>query len=303
MANKGINKVNVKSLGFEYYEVHGANLSPRQPPETTKILEPGIYDIKNDDRNNLYFCPQSAITDDLVDLPNTVSERIIKEVRQFWSGETRAKFDRYNLIYKRGILLHGKQGTGKTCTIVRVMQEHIKDGGIVIFNPHPLHLYHGMMQVREIQPNMRSLVVFEEFENRCHDSNFKSLLDGEIQIDNVVYLATTNYIDRVPNTFKNRPSRFATVLEQGMPDDDARLTYLKSKLAQDDQVDLDGWVSITKGMVIDQLKDMIVSVCCFGLTLQEAAAKINTMEKVEVDEDGEEHLVSVPTVSFKLGGN
>jgi hypothetical protein len=274
----GVNRVNNHPDGFKHFEIHGANYSPRRPALTTQELPPGLYHIAKDDGGNLYYVPMSTVSDSLIKLPDTVSEAVVKEIREFWKAETKKKFDQYNLIYKRGILLHGKQGTGKTCTIIRIIEDVIADGGIAIFNTAPQLLYHGVRRLREIQPNMRIVAVFEEFDNYCNDSDYKSLLDGELQIENIVYVATTNYIDEIPNTFKNRPSRFARVLEVGPPSEEARKIYLENRLLPQDQTSMNEWIAITKGMVLDQIKDLIVSVCCFGMPLTEAAAKICLMD-------------------------
>lgn len=272
-----INKLNQKPQGFaHYYEKDGA-FSPRKRVKIEQEITPGIYQLSVDQMGNIFFFPQAATSDQLVTLPNTVTDKVTKEVIQFWQDDTKKKFDEYGLVHKRGILLYGSPGTGKTCTIIKVMENLVKAGGVVLFNPDPNLLQHAIPQIREIQPDLKILVIFEEFDRLVNRPDFLSLLDGESQVDNIVYIATTNYIQRIPDRIKNRPSRFASVLEIGAPNADARLVYLTAKLKNITEKELKYWVKITNGMVIDQMKDLIVSVCCFGLSLKEAADKINKM--------------------------
>jgi SpoVK/Ycf46/Vps4 family AAA+-type ATPase len=121
------------------------------------------------------------------------------------------------------------------------------------------------------------------------------LLDGETQVGNVVYLATTNYLSKIPSRIKNRPSRFARVIEVGQPNEEARRMYLTAKLQEDDLKYLEPMVQATDGFVIDQLKDLVISVCCFGQPISEAVMKIQEMnaDSMGIDDYNEEQAQEV----------
>lgn len=281
----------IGTTGYAHYMTDGKNYVPSRNDGMVPTLPPAIYQVDQLQNGELIFRPQPAASDKLINLPNTASDLVLAEINQFWEAKTKEKFDRYGLVYKRGVLLYGDPGTGKTCTIAQVMDKVVNEGGIVLFNPHPQLVVLAAERIREIQPGMKMLIVWEEFDNLVNQSSFLSLLDGQLQLDNVLYIATTNYIDRIPVRVRNRPSRFATVIEIGKPDADTRLAYLKYKLLPEDQQDLNKWVEVSNGMVIDQIKDLIVSVCCFDRSLDEAAKKIHEMNEIvssEEDEDEEE---------------
>lgn len=280
-----INKVN---QGFKHYFESNGTYSPRKAIHTEDKIRPGIYMIQADNEGNIYLTPKSTKTDNLLVLPDTVGERVYQEALKFWEGNTRSRFEKYGLVYKRGILMHGRPGTGKTCTIARLMERVVAEGGIVFFNAAATYISHAAAQVREIQPDIRIMCVFEDFEGQCIDSNFLALLDGELQMDNVVMVATTNYIERVPERIRNRPSRFATVIEVGAPSKEAREVYFKAKLPEFTQPMIDIWVSVTAGMVIDQMKDMIVSVLCFDQTIEEAYTKIASMGVISAKDSSDD---------------
>jgi SpoVK/Ycf46/Vps4 family AAA+-type ATPase len=84
--------------------------------------------------------------------------------------------------------------------------------------------------IREVQDNPIILIA-DEFERyaRDYESEMKNFLDGIDSIENTLFLAATNYIDKVPETLKNRPSRFRIVSEiKGIEDKETMKSIIKS---------------------------------------------------------------------------
>ena len=106
-----------------------------------------------------------------------------------------------------------------------------------------------------------------------------AMLDGEHQTDNVVYIATTNYPERLDARFINRPSRFDEIIKIGMPRAAARQYYLAATDARllNDEAELIKWVSKTDGFSIAHLKELIISVECFGKSFEVAHGRLRTM--------------------------
>lgn len=284
-----MNILNKLKLGVTHYEKIGKRFFFGMPSESFPKLDAGIYTIGVDKNGSVYLDPMSAMTDTLIRLPDFTSEKVIKEVEKFWLPETKAKFEKRALVYKRGIILHGIPGVGKSACIAQIMEAEVNNGGIVFFAPTPNMLHYVMKCIREIEDkNIRCLVVWEEFDELLShgESEYLSLLDGEMQIDNVVYLATTNYLDRIPARFKNRPSRFASIIEVGLPNEATRRAYLENKIYPEDQINLDEWVKATEGLTIDHIKDLIISVLCLDIPLTEAVDRLKQFE-YNKDEDSE----------------
>jgi len=170
-----------------------------------------------------------SVHDDLVDLPSAEYRQVLSEIDTFLDPKTEIKYNDMGFVYKRGVLLHGKPGTGKTCIINKVVQKVVKNKkGIVLFNPDVHELSIILDSVSRTNPDSFIMVIFEEFETLGDSSTLLSLLDGEIQKDKVIYLATTNYFERLPERLI-RPGRFASLIEVKAPDRKCRRVYLKSK--------------------------------------------------------------------------
>src|SRR5205085_931695 len=96
------------------------------------------------------------------------------------------------------------------------------------------------------------------------ESEILNILDGINSIDNVVYLATTNYPDKLLGRVTNRPSRFDRVFELKNPDSGVRKVYLenlvnrhKDKVEED--INIDKWVGDTATLSIAHLKELFIS--------------------------------------------
>jgi len=220
-------------------------------------LPPGIYTPHIDiNRVVFWFEEAKALSDEILDLPSPEYEQVTQELQLFLQNEIRELFKKYGYLYKRSALLHGSPGTGKTIIVQRVMRDVVALGGIVIYVDDPRLLGVAYKVIDDISPNVLTMVVFEEFDRMAarYEATLLSLLDGEIQKENVIYMATTNYIDKVPLRLR-RPGRFASVVEVKYPIAAARMAYYMAKLknramAKDLAVQ-------SKGLSIDEMKEVI----------------------------------------------
>lgn len=275
------------------YIITGDTYFPTIQNERSGHLPTGVYETGVTIEGAPYLTPIKIMTDEIVDIPDYAINDIVEDIDLFWSDQVTAKFREYKLTPSRGILAEGEPGTGKTIALAKTAKMVMeKYNAIVLFNPDVSHLKSFLRLIKEIETDRKILVMFEEFDStlRGDESTLLSLLDGEIKVENVVYLATTNYISRIPARIKNRPSRFAKIIHFGIPTKDAREAFLKAKLHDSDIKLLPALLDSSDGFVLDQLKDLIISVACFGYDISESVRKINTMkeEAQGVDDYNEE---------------
>jgi len=146
------------------------------------------------------------------------NDMILKTVDNFFKKGIKDSVEQMGFIHKLGILMYGKQGTGKTAIMNSVSKKMIDScDAIVIFCNSYQTLQGGISlakKVRLIQDNPIFFIA-DEFDIYVRDleSDLKNLLDGKDSVSNSLFLAATNYFDRIPDTLKKRPSRFKLVVE------------------------------------------------------------------------------------------
>jgi SpoVK/Ycf46/Vps4 family AAA+-type ATPase len=259
-------------------------------PEDAHILdkiEPGIYDIGFD--NRLYLDKLSFTTTDLLNLPDSNTDKVLVDIDNFWKKEK--LFKEYSFPYKRGILLYGPAGCGKSSTIALVSKKVIENKGIVLFFKR-IGLFSGMLQViRNYYPTMPIVAIMEDLDQLLYENNVSevlNLLDGiENTSHNVVYLATTNRIEALQQNIKNRPSRFDKKILFDFPNLESRKLYLKhisdlNKSKRKKKIDLDLWAKQSEGFSFAHLKELFISVILFGNNFKDVIKELTTMSSDEL---------------------
>ena len=254
--------------------------------KTAAKLGPGVYSIASIN-NQWTFIPHTIVTDNLLRLPDSKSEYVIKEIEHFWTLKTR--FKDFGYTHKRGFLLWGPPGSGKTATVAMVIKNMVDRNGVVFLADMPPAVITTMLRrFRSIEPERPALVILEDIDayvKEHGESNVLSILDGENSIANVVYIATTNYPEHLDPRVINRPSRFDLIMFIDMPNAPARKLYLESRDTGLSPAEIDRWVKDTDGFSIAHLKEVIVGVCLFGKPVADEIKRLRSMMKTRVSSD------------------
>lgn len=175
--------------------------------------------------------PRTARED--VVLPETVLRRVERHTVDVRTHRDALRQAGQHL--KRGLLLHGPPGTGKTHTMRYVVQQ--MDGcTVLILSGMSLHLVGSVTALaRDLQP---AVVVLEDVDLVAHERAFGpgsnpvlftllDTMDGAAADADLLFLLTTNRADLLEPALAARPGRVDVAVEIGLPDDDARRRLLE----------------------------------------------------------------------------
>ena len=253
-------------------------------------LPPAIYKVQPR-REGYFFVQVQDASDDLMRSSSSVVTEAVSEIDKFWGK--RDFFREHGFPFCRGILLHGPQGSGKSCTARMIIKDVVARGGIAIIVDNIYNFSNGMPIFRSQQPETPVVAVIEDIERLTADYDYENellqVLDGIGGFDGVVYLATTNFINKLAARIKNRPSRFDRKFLVGYPTVEGRLEYLKFLAGKTGlNYPLDDWARDSEGLSYAHLKELFVSVACFDLDYKESIERLKKMGLDKEDEDDED---------------
>lgn len=201
-------------------------------------VKPGIWTIQKV-MGKLSLVPTTFVKDDI--LSSFVhTKNITDKIDCFFN-----KLDIYKKygieIPKRGILLYGPAGTGKTTVLNKVAQQYQTDSktAIIVWTTDKFEAFEVKDFVKSfsyVDGVEKLILIVEDIggieidQTRLRsDSSLLSLLDNQEKTFKipVLILATTNFPEAFLGNLTNRPQRFDDKIEVGYPDGEQRKELLK----------------------------------------------------------------------------
>lgn len=238
---------------------------------------------------NFYNAVVAAKEEDIV-LPADIVEQLFRDTQAFFSS---AKlYHDLQVTWKRGILLLGPPGNGKTNTI-RILLQKCK--GIPALYVQSANTNQGaemgmhaiFAKARQSAPCILILEDVETLVSGDARSFMLNQLDGIESNDGILVIATANDVSKLDAAILQRPSRFDAKYMFHLPDEDLRRRFaanwfgrkvgmdrlvFDSEKAEDFEALLDVVAASTEGWSFAFLKELFMS---YLLGIAAAAVKAN----------------------------
>lgn len=253
------------------------------------VLEPGVYKPGFDNNKGVHLEKIKVVTDKLVVLPDAPMKMVLDEIDAF--RRLKDEFTKRSILYKRGILLHGSQGCGKSSLIALLQKRFIDEGHVVILVDEPGFLVDSIRMIRQREPERMILCIIEDIDSMIDhhgESEILQVLDGSDQVNNIVTVATTNYPENLKDRIVNRPGRFDLKIEIDMPNSDSRRLYIKSVEPSLAENKIEEIVKGTDKMSIAHVREVVILHLVFGLSIDNAIKRVvhQSSEKLSSERHG-----------------
>lgn len=217
--------------------------------------------------DELFASIKKSTFDNLI-LPQQMKKELREDLRRFFAS--REIYETYGAPWKRGILLIGPPGNGKTHTIKALVNElglpclYVKS-----FKSSESVELSGMRAVfARARLSAPCLIVLEDLDALVADENRSYLLnelDGFASNQGVVVVASTNHPEKLDPAILERPSRFDRKFYFTLPAAPERLAYCRvwnqtlQPVLQLKEADLAPVVEATEGFSFAYLKELFLS--------------------------------------------
>lgn len=208
-------------------------------------------------------------------IPLESSKALVTDIGQFL--KSRAIYDKLQFIYRRGYILYGEPGTGKTALIRHLANQGVfgKVHMIWMNMVPPSSVIEALNEIDGLK-----VIVLEEMlgENGRLNYDMQRLLefmDGENSLRNCITIGTTNYPQFLHKNLADRPSRFDVLFEmEPQPGKVLKRVlekWLDRKIAKD-EFDYKKWS-------LAHLKEIVLLHKFNDISLKEAADKLQAQSK------------------------
>jgi hypothetical protein len=266
---------------WHYLDLHNGGWSPAHlyaaaSVEAFRALRERVGKLRHDDVQSTWQIvdgnpwpaetvprePMATAWDRLV-LRDDLRKRVDAEVTGFFTPAVAAVYTDLGVPYRRGALLYGPPGCGKT-SLVRAIGASVPTIPGLILRPADDFDDRGLQNVLALwQERAPAILVIEDLDwlfrqTRVSVSAFLNALDGVTRREGgLLLLATTNHPDALDPAINNRPGRFDVAIEVAAPDEAMRRQFLAGgRVGQLGEAVLDATAADTDGLSFGHLREI-----------------------------------------------
>jgi energy-coupling factor transporter ATP-binding protein EcfA2 len=240
-------------------------------------LPPGVYKMELVDRD--WQAHKIDInTDELYAFSNDCTSDILEEVSNFWKKKD--LYQQFHIAHKRGILLCGAPGCGKTSIIQLLVKQIVEEMNGLVFVASTASEFSGLSHmlsntIRQIEKDRPIITIIEDVDQLITslggDACILDFLDGSTSIENHLVILTSNNTTDLTDAIL-RPSRIDLIYEIPNPTSEVRKLYFQKK--EIDPEIITDLVKKTEGFSFAELKEVFVAIKVLGKTVTETIQRI-----------------------------
>lgn len=162
------------------------------------------------------------------------------------------------------------------CIIKQVVEDAVNSDNVVIYPKSLDGLASIIREFRDVEPDRHILCVLEDVDGliQYSEHSMLELFDGDDQVNHVLFLATTNYPDRLPPRVM-RSGRFDTKIEIKQIPREGRIAYLQSKVGtRCKPEDIENYADLTEDFSFAQMREFVAATFALNQEPKAAVARI-----------------------------
>lgn len=155
---------------------------------------------------------------------------VMEDIKLFFKPATKELYDRMKILYKRGIIIHGDPGNGKTA-MIRELIRQLKDVTCIIINPNTPRITFVLSELLDSLKGKQVIIVIEDIDaviNHNNRSELLNILDGVNMKSGIYFIGTTNYPEKIDPAFVNRAGRFDRSYKIPNPNETVRRAFFNN---------------------------------------------------------------------------
>lgn len=224
------------------------------------------------------------------DIKDGIIDKLLDEIDNFWEKEQIYK--EYGETHKRGYLLWGPPGCGKTFLMRRIIKQFIKKENGVVFKINSNLIRDYQLLQSYFDKGQKFLLYFENldeiYNKENHDSS-KSTIETFIDnsnpdLSNTIMLFTTNFPEKIPQKILDRPNRIDRIIDIMFPTRNERRKFLNKKSKKLTEKQINKIVSLTDNFSFAHLNEIIMAVELYENKIEDTIKRINSMSDISSEQ-------------------